>query len=95
MTNKQKTLIKYLLMKDHYLMRLRSHTGVVKYKLFQGNQIPVRWFEGKTVSGLTGIFKEDKKGRLTLNLSLVRQKHGNAFIKRQYKQKSKHETNHS
>lgn len=38
------------------------------------------------------FFKRDKKGRITLNLSLVRQEHGNTWIKKQYK-KLKHEKN--
>ncbi|MDF2189321.1 hypothetical protein [Paraflavitalea sp. CAU 1676] len=48
--------------------------------------------ETTQVKDLRYLFKEDRKGRITLNLSIIRQQHGNTWIYKRYK-KLKHEKN--
>lgn len=90
MTDNQKVIIETLLNRDHYLLETNNYNGVSMYKLYKGNQIPVRYVHAKTVSSLRRLFKRSKTGRLTLNLNLVRQEHGNSFIKQHYKKATRH-----
>lgn len=85
MTINQKYLMKVLLEGGHYLVQLRSHNKSQKYKLYEGNSSPVCWLNSSQVKFLKPFFKEDKKGRITLNLNLVRQAHGKSLLKIYYK----------
>jgi len=84
MTPTQKELIDYLL-EGMYLMQKVRANGSSAYKVYKGNQIPVRYFSTDTVAFLrNGLLKTDKRRRMTLNLSRVRMLHGGSWIKKRY-----------
>lgn len=74
------------LLKGKYLRHTTNNKGKGQYKLYEGNQKPVRWVKNGVMRNLTSLLKQDKKGRLTLNLSNIRQLHGNTLPKKIYKQ---------
>jgi hypothetical protein len=88
MTILQKYLLTKLLEGDFYLVRQPRDKWKVWYKLYNGKANPVRWINPRTCKFLKNYFKEDTRGRITLNLSLVRQAHGKSTIKILYKEKA-------
>lgn len=99
MTPSQKTLIKKLLT-GHFLRKMDRGKGVV-YVLYDSRTNPVEKIKPKTVERI-GRFLDPKLklwkkhgGRISLNLSTVRQLHGKNMIKQLYKQKDSIATNNS
>jgi len=76
-----------LLLRGHYI--ILSHG---RPTLFKEGSIPVQRVKERTFAKIGGLFKKDKKGRHTLNLSLVRGLHGNDAINRAYKKMKNEET---
>jgi hypothetical protein len=81
MTATQKDIIAKLI-SGHYIVI--SHGREI---LYRDNAVPVirlKWYDSKKIRPL---LKKDRKGRLTANLSTIRQLHGNSTAKRLYKGK--------
>jgi len=110
MTKNQRQRLIYLL-QGCYFRETRNDDGVLVYKIYEGNGIPVTYFPVTDFHAIPPLpslfgtppapvepdpdsrfFKKDRKGRVTLNFSIVRQQHGNTWIKRRYK-KIKNEKN--
>ncbi len=91
MTELQQDLALRLLKGDRYLLPKPNFKGQHGFMLYVGNANPEKWFPYKAFKGVKELLKKDKKGKLTLNLNLVRQIHGNTLINKQYK-KSKNGT---
>lgn len=95
MTATAKYVIDKLLDKG-YLMPWRRHTGAKCFRLFDDKGIVICNVTVATVRRLDKyldpdkkLWKRDRYGRMTLNLSTVRQLHGKNTIKKMYKQKQK------
>lgn len=84
-TREQKLLIFHLLTGEYYLMKKPKRSGIDAYKLYKGNQVPVKYYSSATVRKIFDLLKTDNKRRLSFNLSLVRQLHGKSYIKSLYK----------
>jgi hypothetical protein len=102
-TYAQKQIIIHLL-NGSYLIKVKSINTKYTYRLYEGKMNPVLKVKESDMSSLfTYFLKEDKLGRLTLNLKTIRQERGNAWIKKAYKlskqnltiiiKKKKHERN--
>lgn len=81
MTHLQKDIISKLIV-GHYIKVCHGRDI-----LYRDNAVPVlrlKYFDMKKVSPL---LKKDRKGRMTANLSIIRQLHGNCIAKRIYKGK--------
>ncbi len=87
MTANQRHIIQKLLQENHYLVSQCARSGVVKFKMYEGNNNPVQWVDQRTIKRIKNFLKKDKKGRFTLNLALMRQAHGNSIVNRLYKKK--------
>ncbi|GAO43759.1 hypothetical protein FPE01S_02_08650 [Flavihumibacter petaseus NBRC 106054] len=85
MTSSQIKLVDQLLAKDRFMILSRNHRGAVAYKIFQGRMNPVGYARTKTATAIWHLMKEDKKGRVTLNRTAIRQVHGNSTVKKLYK----------
>lgn len=86
MNHLQKTLLLLLLTNDdHYLMKSSDFKRRDIYKLYKGNQELVRVYKAADYKKLHDVTKKDRKGRLTLNINLIRQLHGKNHIKKTYK----------
>ncbi|RYG33366.1 MAG: hypothetical protein EOO01_33290 [Chitinophagaceae bacterium] len=85
MSAAKKELINKLLSGEYYLMEADDRRTQRGFILYHGKQKPERWYKRTSLKHLIVLFKEDKKKRLTLNLSLVRQEHGKSIVKRLYK----------
>jgi hypothetical protein len=88
MTKTQKILVKHLL-NGHYLRKWVNVNRTRCYRLYDASCNPVSNHGEKTVNGIDRrlpykLFKSHK-GKLSLNLSHVRQLHGRTWIKREYK----------
>lgn len=99
MTHSQKILIIKLLT-GHFLRATRSN-GKKCYVLYDDKINPLQKIHAKTVDRIDRfldsdlkLWKKDKYGSITLNLSTVRQLHGRHTIKRLYKQKRELLDNH-
>lgn len=93
MTDTAKYVIGRLLDKA-YLMPWRRHTGTRCYRLFDDNGLVICNVSIALVRSLDRyldpdkkLWKRDRYGRMTLNLSTVRQLHGKNTIKKMYKLK--------
>jgi hypothetical protein len=93
MTPVQKILIKEL-MNDGYIRKWKNHSGNLSYRMYDKDQNPVRSLRASTVKALErlvknkgSIYKKDRVFKITFNFSQVRQVHGRAIIKKQYKSK--------
>ncbi len=86
MTENAKCLVEDLL-SGHYLVSTINHSHKRIFKLYYGNMVPVRYISTKIVKSLNqrDLLKTSSKGYITLNLSKVRQLHGNSWIKQTYK----------
>lgn len=91
MTPTRKHIISRLL-DGHYLKSWKTHNGKPCYRLYDSGGNPVENIRHKTIRTLTRyidplilIFKTDKAGRITLNLSGVRRLRNNHGIKTLYK----------
>jgi hypothetical protein len=91
MTPVQKILISALL-EGGYIRKWKSHGGSMCYRMYDGAGNPVRSLRPATVKALErlvknkgSLYKKDRVFRITFNLSQVRQVHGRAIIKKQYK----------
>ncbi|MEO8412413.1 MAG: hypothetical protein ABI472_02090 [Ginsengibacter sp.] len=87
MTKKQKDLIWLLMQENHYMVKTINTRGKEVYKIFQGRQIPVRYFTELHVKGIRDLLKSDNKKRMTLNLNEVRKLHGKNYVKILYNKK--------
>jgi hypothetical protein len=85
MTEEQKKLVFELLRGDCYLRPKKKPDGTDAFMIYQGNQVPVKYYSQKTVNKFKRLFKKDKIGRLTFNLKLVRKLHGKNHVKKTYK----------
>lgn len=94
-TPTRKRLVKMLL-DGHYIMSAPSPAGYPSYRVYDGNGNVVWRVRQNTVDRLDRnihdpqikLWRIVKPGRIYLNLSSVRQLHGNNFIKRIYKQQT-------
>lgn len=92
MTKNRKILVEKLL-SGYYLLPWKKHNSGKKcYRLYDANGTPKENINEKTIRTLdrfitsVNIWKTDKQGKITLNLSSVRQLHGSHSIKKLYKQ---------
>ena len=88
MTPALRKLLIDLLGGQHYLKIWSSTNNSRSFKLYAGNMNPCRYVGYRTMKRIKDILKKDKHGRYTLNLSRVRQLHGNNMVKKLYKQYS-------
>lgn len=98
MTQSQKILVTKLLT-GHFLRKMKRR-GKEWYVLYDAKINPLEKVNTATVENIDRLmdqklWKKDKKGTITLSLSVVRQLHGNCLIKRLYKQKDSLDTNFS
>lgn len=84
-----------LLLSGHYIMSAPSPSGSACYRVYDPNGNVVWRVRHATVDRLDRtinpqikLWRIVKPGRIYLNLSSVRQLHGNNFIKRIYKQQT-------
>ncbi len=92
MTAAQKEFIKQMMIDGHYALP-RQARGVQKLAIYKGNQVLVRQFITGTVKEFQDLFKKDSVGRITLNLTKVRQLHGGSWIKKLYKTRKRLQAN--
>lgn len=85
MTDLQHDLVKSLFRPGTYLMTRTAHSGRMGYMLYEGNANPVRWYSSRAFAIVRQVVKKDKAGKITLNLSKVRQQHGKSLVKILYK----------
>lgn len=85
MTKEMKMLAFQLLTENCYLMPRKSHTGRSRYMLYKDKQVPVRYVNDAAYKKFSDMLKVDGAGRMTFNLSLVRQQHGKNYVKKLYK----------
>ena len=85
MTYEQKELVFALLRGDCYLRPKKSPNGKYSFMIYSGNQKPVKYVTDNAYKAVKEYVKKDKSGKITLNLTVVRQLHGNNHIKKQYK----------
>lgn len=71
--------------KDFYILPVTNGHGRAMFKMYSGNMNPEYYIRSKTYKKIRDLVKKDKRGRITLNLSLVRKLHGNNWIKKAYK----------
>jgi hypothetical protein len=84
-TYAQKQII-ILLLNGCYLMKAPSMNTKFTHRLYEGKMNPVLKVSDKDFKDPFHYFlKEDKRGRITLNLKTVRKERGNAWIKKAYK----------
>ena len=86
MTKLQNDLIRRMMTGNYYMMPKVTHRGRTGCMLYKGHQDPVKWYSDKTARIIRQLLKRDKRGRLTVNLSLVRRQHGKSLIKQLYNQ---------
>jgi hypothetical protein len=92
MTSTQKNFVKLMMTPGHYALP-RQARGVQKLAIYKGNQVLVRQFIIGTVKEFRELFKKDRAGRMTINLTKVRQLHGKSWVKKQYKIKKRLQEN--
>lgn len=94
MTDNRKQIVEVLL-SGWYLVKWKNHRGTSCYRLYDQHGNPRTNLREKTIDNLDRrmavpkgkkIWKRDKAGRITLNLSVVRQLHGKGWINKMYKQ---------
>jgi hypothetical protein len=85
MTDAQKHIILDLL-KDKTKYIKNNGNGRRPYKMYAANVVPLYYIKKKEFQSINFLLKKDKKHRFTVNLSAVRQLHGNNKIKKAYKQ---------
>jgi hypothetical protein len=93
MTSTRKTVIR-LLFSGGYLIKWRSHGGTICYRLYNAVGSPVLNVRLSTIDKLDDrltvpdkkkLWKIDKNGRRSFNLSVIRQLHGKSYLKSEYK----------
>lgn len=89
MTLAQKHLINRLL-RSCFMRKSINANGAPIYRLYDEKVNPLRSYRPASVDAigrhaLYEIFKKDKLGRVTLNLSSVRRLHGKSYLKQAYK----------
>lgn len=75
-----------------YLYKRTTRTGRQGYGLYTGKHLLHSWHSSRVVSRFSHLMKTDINEKLTFNLSLVRQEHGNSLVKKIYNTYKK--TNH-
>jgi hypothetical protein len=90
MTANRKYIIDRLL-EGWYLVPWKRPSGAKCFRLYNNGGAPIHNFRQRTFAKLDSyvdpkikIWKKDKLGRITLNLSSVRQLHGRSYIKQAY-----------
>lgn len=74
----------FLLQPGNYMRRKPNHNLHRGFTLYCGNQIPMSWHSEVVIKPLLQFTREEK-GIIQLNLSSIRQLHGNNRLKRIYK----------
>jgi hypothetical protein len=64
---------------------MKRHGNKHPYCVYDAKMNPLYHISRKMYKRLYSLIKTDKKGRITLNLSKVRQLHGNDYLKLEYK----------
>lgn len=88
----KQSIIKHLLLDGHYALFWRTgSTGRACYRLYNKfatpmHNVPRRTFEHAVKAGHLNCTKTDKRGRITLNLSLIRQLSKKSTLKTLYLQ---------
>jgi hypothetical protein len=77
--------------KGFYILPATNAHGRASYKMYSDNMNPQYYIKPRTFGTIRNLMKRDSRGRLTLNLSLVRQLHGNSWIKKAYKNHAKNQ----
>ena len=77
------TIYKKLLAGDCFIMK--RHGNKYSYCIYDVKMNPLMHVSDTVHKHLNPLFKTDKKQRITLNLSSVRQLHGNDLLKQLYK----------
>jgi hypothetical protein len=72
-----------------FLLPKLNRKGEPAMMLYQGNMNPVNYITRGTFKKCRPLLKMSRKGRFTLNLSKVRQAHGNTSINKLYNQSRK------
>jgi hypothetical protein len=87
MTKKKSELVELykLLLKGNYMRTRMNNDRNSVYVVYTGNQLPIRYFKRAIGDKLKDYLKTDSKGRMTLNLSSIRQLDGRSFMKKTYK----------
>ena len=77
-----KTIFTHLL---HGKFMARRHGNRHRYAVYDSIANPIYSVSDANYRKLAPLIKTDKKGRITLNLTKVRQLHGNEWLKKEYK----------
>jgi hypothetical protein len=85
MTEEQKELLTHLLSGKYAMLRM-SNEGQSVYCLYEGNQVPVKYYTRAVGDFFAEYFKKDKKNRITINFNLIRKKGGKRSVKKNYKE---------
>jgi hypothetical protein len=80
----QKQIIIHLL-NGCFILVAQSINPKYSHGVYVGKMNPLLKVKHKDLGALFYFLKQDKQGRLTLNLKTVRQERGNAWIKKAYK----------
>jgi hypothetical protein len=99
MTADQQVITESLL-RGCFLRKKINHANRHGYTLYTKDCSPIKFFKEKTLDSFvknlpSKIFKTDRHRKMTFNLTVVRQLHGNSFIKKQYKIIKHEHSNHS
>jgi hypothetical protein len=74
----------FLLQPGNYMRVKANHNKDRGFTLYCGKQIPMRWCRAVTIKPLLQHTREEK-GIIRINLSSIRQLHGNSSLKKIYK----------
>lgn len=85
MTDDQKEFISHLLQGKYVMFRM-SNEGKSVYMVYEGKQVPVKYYSRETGDYFKDYLKKDKKNRLTLNLNQIRQVDGRNPLKKAYRE---------
>lgn len=85
MNLKQRELYRLMLQPGKYIMMRMSNEGESVFMVYEGNQVPVKYFAKKDGAFLEAYLKMDKKKRRTLKLGVIRKLDGRNMLKKMYK----------
>lgn len=88
MKEKIRNIVKKLMQGEYYMRKTIGLKGEELFTVYTGSQVVVMRLKEHHLKKVMQVFKKDKKsGKITINLNLVRQQHGNTVVKKIYKKK--------
>lgn len=84
-TADKKELLQLLLQPGHYLRYRMGNGGSSVAMVYQGKQVPVKYFSRNVLGLIEGLLRTDKKGRLIISRRLIRSMDGRSTVKKVYK----------